>query len=138
MNRYILDACALIAYYANEEGADVVQDLIVNAYNGELQLLISRVNLLEVFYDIYKSKGRADAVNFLQTVINFPMKIINTIEDDVFINAGRLKSSYRISLADAVFLSETMNNKDRIGVTADHHEFETVKNSENINLLWFR
>jgi PIN domain nuclease of toxin-antitoxin system len=28
MDKYIFDACALIAYYTNEEGADIVQNII--------------------------------------------------------------------------------------------------------------
>jgi len=46
MNRYVFDACALIAYYADEEGADLVQDIIGKAYFEESQILISKINLL--------------------------------------------------------------------------------------------
>jgi len=138
MNEYVLDACALIAYYANEDGSDAVQGLIEKAYYEEHRLLISRINLLEVFYGIYKAKGRAEALDFLQTITGFPIEIIENVENEVFIEAGRLKSNYRISLADSVFLAETMNGNNRIGVTADHHEFEAVKAAENLNLLWFR
>jgi len=49
MDRYILDACALIAYYTNEEGADVVQDIISTAYFEKSNVSISNINLLYVF-----------------------------------------------------------------------------------------
>jgi predicted nucleic acid-binding protein len=138
MNTYILDACALIAYYADENGADLVQDLIEKSYYDKHRLLIHKINLLEVFYNIYKSKGRIKAMDFLRTTVNFPMEIIETVEEQVFIEAGRLKSSYKMSLADSIFLAEVMTNKNFIGVTADHHEFEPVKSVEDVNLLWFR
>jgi len=138
MNAYILDACAMIAYYADEAGADVIQGLIEKSYHNRHRLLIHKINLLEVFYNIYKSKGRADALDFLQTVVKFPMEIIETVEERVFIEADRLKSNYKMSLADAIFLAEVMNNKNFIGVTSDHHEFEPVKSAEDVNLLWFR
>jgi PIN domain nuclease of toxin-antitoxin system len=138
MNRYVLDACALIAYYADEEGADLVQDIIGKAYFEENQILISKINLLEVFYDMYKSQGEIEAKNLLQDITNTPIKIIETIEKPVFFEAGRLKSSYRISLADSIFLAEILVNDDCIGVTADHHELDIVKSREKINLLWIR
>ncbi len=138
MDKYILDACALIAYYADEEGADLVQDIISKAYFEESEISISKINLFEVFYDIYKSEGEVEAKNFLQEITGFPIKIIETIEKPVFFEAGRLKSSYRISLADSIFLAEVLVNEDYIGVTADHHEFDIVKSREKINLLWIR
>jgi PIN domain nuclease of toxin-antitoxin system len=138
MDRYILDACALIAYYTDEEGADIVQKIIREAYFEESEVSISRINLLEVFYDVYKTQGEIEAKNFLHNIINTPIKIIETIEKDIFFEAGRLKANYRISLADSIFLAEILMNEDRIGVTADHHELDVVKEKENVNLLFIR
>jgi len=137
MSKYVLDACALIAYYGDEEGADVVQDIIGKAYLGE-DVMIAKVNLLEVFYDIYKEQGEAEAKDFLNEFMSCPIKIIETMEKSVFIEAGRLKASYRISLADSIFLAEVLMNEDCIGVTADHHEIDVVNKTEDINLLWIR
>ncbi|MDR3002160.1 MAG: PIN domain-containing protein [Fibromonadaceae bacterium] len=138
MAKYILDACALIAYYADEEGADVVQNIIREAYLEESQVSITKVNLLEVFYDIYKSQGKTEAKDFLHNIIRTPIKIIEAIKKSAFIEAGRLKASYRISLADSIFLAEILTDENYIGVTADHHELDVVKNIENVNLLWIR
>jgi PIN domain nuclease of toxin-antitoxin system len=105
MDKYILDACALIAYYTDEEGADIVQDMIRKAYFEECEVSISKINLLEVFYDVYKTQGETEAKNFLYNILNTPVKIIETIERDIFIEAGRLKANYRVSLADSIFSS---------------------------------
>ncbi|MDR2584458.1 MAG: PIN domain-containing protein [Fibromonadaceae bacterium] len=138
MDEYILDACALIAYYTNEKGADVVQDIIGKAYFEKGNVSISNINLLEVFYDVYKIQGEQEAKDFLQDIVNSPIRIIETIEKQAFIEAGRLKASYRISLADSIFLAEILTNEKCIGITADHHEFDIVKEKENINLLFIR
>lgn len=137
MDKYILDACALIAYYTDEEGADAVQSIIRKAYFEESEVLISKINLLEVFYDVYKTQGEAEAKNFLHNIINSPIKIIETIEKPVFIEAGRLKANHRISLADSIFLAEVLI-KNCAGVTADHHELDIIKDKENVNLLFIR
>jgi PIN domain nuclease of toxin-antitoxin system len=138
MDKYILDACALIAYYTDEEGADIIQDIIGKAYFEKCEVFIAKINLLEVFYDIYKSEGEAEAKDFLSDTICGPIKIIETMSKPAFIEAGRLKASYRISLADSVFLAELLTDRDYIGVTADHHELDVVKDKEKVNLLWIR
>ncbi|MCL1957206.1 MAG: PIN domain-containing protein [Fibromonadales bacterium] len=138
MDEYLLDACALIAYYTNEKGADIVQDIISKAYSEKGNVSISNINLLEVFYDVYKTQGEMEAKDFLHDIINSPIKIIETIEKQTFIEAGRLKASYRISLADSIFLAEVLTNENCIGVTADHHELDVVSGKENINLLFIR
>jgi PIN domain nuclease of toxin-antitoxin system len=138
MDRYILDACALIAYHTDEEGADIVQDMIRKAYFEESEVSISKINLLEVFYDVYKTQGETEAKNFLYNIVNTPVKIIETIERNIFIEAGRLKANYRISLADSIFLAEVLMNESYIGVTADHHELDVIKDKENVSLLFIR
>lgn len=138
MEKYVFDACALIAYYTDEEGADIIQGIISKAYFKESQIFISKINLLEVFYDVYRSQGKKEAEGFLDDIINSPVKIIETMKKSVFVEAGRLKASYRISLADSVFLAEILMNEGYIGVTADHHELDTIKEVEKVNLLWIR
>lgn len=137
MKKYLFDACALIAFYTDEDGADMVQDIIEKAYQKKCLVSISQINLLEVFYDVYKSQGEKEAKDFLEDIACTPIKIIEQIDKIVFIEAGRLKASYRMSLADSIFLAESLKN-DYIGVTADHHELDIVKNTENVNLLWIR
>jgi len=74
----------------------------------------------------------------LHDIVNSPIRIIETIERQAFIEAGRLKANYRISLADSIFLAEILTNENCIGITADHHEFDVVKEKENVNLLFIR
>jgi hypothetical protein len=52
--------------------------------------------------------------------------------DVIFIRAGRLKSLYKMSLADSIGLAETMINNGYF-VTADHHKLEIIQEKENIN-----
>jgi len=65
---FILDACALLAVARNEEGADVVVGVYHKASIGEAKLFLNRVNLLEVYYDFYRYKGKDYADNFVKTV----------------------------------------------------------------------
>jgi predicted nucleic acid-binding protein len=66
-----------------------------------------------------------------------PIIIKDTLTDEVFKEAGRLKSKYKISLADSIAIAETIINKGSL-VTADHHEIEPIEAAEKIKVTWFR
>jgi len=137
MSRYILDACALIALLRNEPGADKVAAAFNAANSGEAKIIMHKVNLLEVFYDIYRSLGRAKAELILSEIKKRPVEINAEITDEIFNEAGRLKSSYKISLADSIALAQTIALDGEI-LTADHHEFDAIEGRENIRFLWIR
>jgi PIN domain nuclease of toxin-antitoxin system len=50
-NVYVFDACSVIALLTNEDGADIVKDLLEKAINSEIKILMHRVNFLHpIFY----------------------------------------------------------------------------------------
>jgi predicted nucleic acid-binding protein len=134
---YIFDACSLIALLANENGADVVKNLLEKASNEEIQILMHKINFLEVYYYIYRKYNEQAALKLLEDIKISPIKIKTEITDDILINAGRLKSMYKMSLADSVGLAETIINKGYF-VTADHHEIDIVEKNEKLNIIWIR
>jgi PIN domain nuclease of toxin-antitoxin system len=50
MSNYVLDTSALLAYIENEEGADEVETLFVNALDSTIEIFISTVTCIEIFY----------------------------------------------------------------------------------------
>jgi predicted nucleic acid-binding protein len=138
MNKvFVLDSCALIALLVNENGADAVKELLQKALDGKIKILMHNVNFLEVYYNTYKLYNEKSALKLLEDIKTSPIKIDTEITDDILIKAGRLKSLYKISLADSIGLAETIIN-DGCFVTADHHELEIVEEKEKINLVWIR
>jgi predicted nucleic acid-binding protein len=136
-SRYVLDACALIAYINDEDGSEVVDKLLNSAMAGHIELKIGKVNLLEVYYGIYRDFGRDQAEDMLNEIMAQPVQIIGEITDDAFREAGRLKATYKMSLADAFALGLASAYGDTL-VTADHHEMDTVERNEKIKFLWIR
>ena len=59
---YVLDACALIAFFNDEAGADAVEELLVKAMSKDAELVINTINLLEIYYGVYREDG-ADMAN---------------------------------------------------------------------------
>jgi predicted nucleic acid-binding protein len=131
-NLFVFDACTLIASLSNENGADVVKDLLQKATDDEIKIIMHKVNFLEVYYYIYRRYNEQTALKLLKDIKITPIKINTEITDDIFIRAGRLKSLYKMLLADSIGLAETIINNGYF-VTADHHELEIVQEKENIS-----
>jgi PIN domain nuclease of toxin-antitoxin system len=120
---FVLDACAMIAWLSNEQGADVV-DLAIRDINS--QCLAHAINLCEVYYDAVRHSGEIHAqsvMNDLQAV-----RIIerNDFDQAFWQEAGRLKAVHRkVSLADCCAIALT----NRVGgtlLTSDHHELDPI------------
>jgi predicted nucleic acid-binding protein len=134
---YVLDACALIAYLNDEPGAEIVDVHLLQASERAAVVFMHKLNLLEVYYGFYRSGGKEKADEMLNDINTTEIEIIEGISDDVFLEAGRLKALYRISLADAIALAET-HAKNAVILTSDHHELEIVQKNESINIKWIR
>ena len=135
--RYILDACALIAFLTGEPGGERVKAILHQASDGEATVRINKINLLEVYYDTYRNYGKDKAEDMLDSIKKSPVEIISEISGAVFAEAGRIKATYRVSLADTIALAEALTSGDTL-LTSDHHEFEPIEKSENINIFWIR
>jgi predicted nucleic acid-binding protein len=135
---YILDACALIAWLKNEPGADVVDGLLDKAEDGGIDLCMSVVNLVEVYYGFMRASGEARAREIMQTVRETAVEVIDTIDDAVFQEVARLKSTLKdFSLADAFGLATAAAYSGTF-VTCDHHELDKVEPQVNIPFCWIR
>ncbi|MCL2486443.1 MAG: PIN domain-containing protein [Oscillospiraceae bacterium] len=137
MIHYVLDACALIALLQNEPGADKVVAAINAAHRGEATVAMNKLNLLEVYYDAYRTHGRKNADLMLAELKKRPVTINPRLSDKIFSEAGRLKAHYKISLADSVALAEALVSNGKL-LTADHHEFDAVEKIEKIQFQWIR
>jgi predicted nucleic acid-binding protein len=132
---YLLDACALIALFNGEAGSDIVDELLQKAEKGAITLSMSIIQLLEVYYDRIYVMGINDAKDILDSILAEPIEIIDTISYPVLYEAGRLKTSYTLSLADAIGLATAKELSGQF-VTSDHSELEPVEQNEPIQFLW--
>lgn len=133
MSRYLLDACALIAFFNKEEGADVVESLFEN----EEEIFVSIVNVYEVYYDACRADGEEKAKELLADIEKLPLQIIRNIDKEVIIKAARFKVDFSISLADSIALG-LGKQLDANVVTADHHEFDRIEEKKSADFYWIR
>ena len=97
-NKYILDACALVAFVRKEPGYEVVRDILVEAMAGKVVVYINIINLLEVHYGFRREDGLPKAESLYDMVLRLPIIINENISREVFLESSRFKSSYRMSL----------------------------------------
>jgi len=135
--KYVLDACSVIAYLTGEDGADVIEALINDAIDKAAELFMHKINLYEVFYDTWRSQDEAAAIIFYDTFTNLPVSIIDSISDELMAEAARLKTEYRVSVADSFALAAAKLN-DAVLVTSDHREFDPVEEKGDIAFHWIR
>jgi len=136
-NIYVLDACSLISVLVDEKGAGVVKNLLQRAVNDEIKVLMHKINFLEVYYYIHKKYDESIALMLLDDIKSSPIKLDIEITDDILIKAGRLKSLYKMSLADSIGLAKTITHNGYF-VTADHHELDIVEEKEKLSFIWIR
>ena len=134
---YILDACAVIAFLSKEPGGAEVYALLRRAERGEIKLFMHNLNLLEVYYGLRRAHGEASSRTSLDYIKHLPITFLSEIVGEPFIEAGRLKANYKISLADAILVSEAFILGATV-VTADHHELDAVERVEPIRFYWIR
>ena len=137
IEKYLLDACSVIAYLTKEEGADTIETLIDEAIEEDIELLIHKINFFEVFYDVWKSQGESTAAIVFSTFKKLPVTIIESISDELMIEAARFKTGYRVSVADSYALA-TARLHGAVLITSGHREFDPVEEAGEIAFLWIR
>jgi predicted nucleic acid-binding protein len=99
--RYALDTSAILAFLGGEQGADRIGRLLRGARAGRFRVLACSITLMEVFYTAMRVKGEDEAVRLLALVKAWPLEWVYP-DEEVLLQAGRLKASYRLSVADAL------------------------------------
>ena len=137
MMRYVFDACALVAFFNDEDGADAVEELLFRASEGHCTIIMNKYNLLEVYYGYLRANGEEFAENILNIVENSNINICDILTDTLFRQAGKFKTSYRVSLADSMALAQASVEQATL-VTTDHHELDVIERDGKLKFHWLR
>ena len=97
---YILDTSAILTYIEDEDGSEYVENLLIDAEKGMVDIYVSFISLTEVFYITLREKDEPLAVERIKLIQSLAVKIQES--DEVFnMKAGKLKAKNSISIADA-------------------------------------
>jgi ribonuclease VapC len=100
MPAYVLDSYALLAYFNAEASGSSVLQLFQNAFDGQIDLYLSQINLGEVYYIIRRGRNRKDAQAAIDAIQSLPITL-SEVDQSRILAAAELKAQYPISYADA-------------------------------------
>jgi len=128
----VLDSFALIAYFRDEPGADIVENLLVTAGRKDSPLHMTDVNYAEVKYSIVKKDGPEAWEEAAKILQGLPIDFHSTSRA-MADTAADFKARFRMSLADA-FAAALAKEKKAELVTGDP-EFKPLEKEIKINWL---
>jgi ribonuclease VapC len=127
----VLDAYALMAFFEDEPGADFVRALIQKAVESDTNLLMSVVNLGEIWYSIARNNSPEIADQYIHEIRGMGIQIVE-VDWALTRQAAAFKVNGNISYADC-FAAALAKLKKADLVTGDK-EFKPLDGE--IKIAW--
>lgn len=99
MKYIVLDSSIVVAYFLNEEGAHVLEQMVDSMGEGDLVMCMSMFNFAEVSYTLSRSLTRDIVDEKLNLLRRLPVKLIVPTAQD-YERAADLKARYHIAFGD--------------------------------------
>jgi predicted nucleic acid-binding protein len=131
MSTKVLDSYALMVFFEDEPGADFVRNLIHKAVDKEITLVMSVVNLGEVWYSIARTNSPETADQYVSEIKGLGIEIVD-VDWPVTRQAAAFKANGNISYADCFAAALAKIRKAEL-VTGDK-EFTPL--GEEIKISW--
>jgi predicted nucleic acid-binding protein len=94
---FLPDTSAVLTMMDNEEGADLVEDIIRTR-----EILLPAMVLFEVYYKSIQYRGVEIAELRYATLKSIQARHISELTEPILLKGGEFKAAYRLSLADAI------------------------------------
>jgi len=130
---YVLDAYAVICYLEDEAGANEVASLLKKAGVKKIRLLITWINMVEVYYQVFRKYGELDADKVLNIVKSWPVKILAG-DEELTLASARVKAAHALSYADAFAVGAAL--KYNAAVVTGDPEIKDASDKIGFPLLW--
>lgn len=131
MKKYVFDSYAMFVYLEGESGAEKVASILSEALNDKAEVFMSVVNWGEVYYIVLREHGKEVSELYLKTIERYPIEIIDA-DKEITLEAGKIKSSHKLSYADAFAAAMAKIRKAHL-VTGDK-EFKSL--GKQIKIDW--
>jgi len=128
----VLDSFALIAYFRDEPGAEMMETLLVSAGRKDDPVLMCDVNYAEVKYSISRKDGAGAWAEAAKILPGLPI-IFHSTTRALADSAADFKGRFKMSLADA-FAAALAKEKKAELVTGDV-EFKALEREIKIHWL---
>jgi len=129
---YVLDSWAILSYFQGEPAAEKVEQIIGEAQEHDIPLLMSVVNVGEVWYIKARRSSPAAADTAIQELRQLGIELIE-VDWTLAHQAGVFKAKYRMSFADCFAAALALLRKAHLA-TGDP-EFKQVEQEVAIDWL---
>ena len=133
MKRYVFDSYAMIAFFEDEPGAEIVERALKELAAKQAVGWMSVINWGEVYYCTYRQQGRETAVQILQQIAAYSVEIVPA-DRALTLDAVQIKARHKIAYADC-FAAALARKKNAPLITGDH-EFSALE--DELDILWLR
>ena len=131
MKHYVFDSFAMIAFFENEPGADLVEQVLQTIFSKHALGWMSVVNWGELYYCTCREQGPEMADRVLLQLSSYPIEIVPA-DQAMTLEAARLKARYRLAYADC-FAAALAARKRALLITGDP-EFALLE--KEVKILW--
>lgn len=131
--KYILDSYAVLCYLQDEPSAEEVFGLLRQAQLKKSELLMTWINVGEVYYRVWREYGKLEAERVLNVLSTWPMKILSA-DSELTIAAAAVKAENKLAYADAFAIGAAILNEADL-VTGDP-EIRLASKKIGFNLCW--
>lgn len=128
---YVLDSWAVLAYMEDESSGQKVADLIGDAHEHGIPMLMSVVNVGEVWYILGREVSEAEADKALHELRQLGIEF-QDVDLELARLAGGFKAKHRMSYADCFAAALAKEHKAEL-VTGDR-EFKQIEG--NVKISW--
>jgi len=128
---YVLDANAILDYVQDGPGAATMERVLREAFRRDATLMISVINLGEVFYWLWRNKGEQRSRQTIDDLSLLPLQII-PVDLPQALKAGELKALHKIPYADGIAAALAVAQNATL-VTSDR-DFEKL--GRHFPILW--
>ena len=128
----VLDSWAIMSYLGGEPSAEKVADIMADAHEEDIPLLMTVVNAGEVWYILAREVSVAEADSSIRQLRQLGIKLVDA-DWDLAHDAAVFKSKHKMSFADC-FAAALAQNKTGVLLTGDP-EFKQVGTQIAINWL---
>jgi ribonuclease VapC len=127
----VLDSWSIMAYLEDEPAAQKVADLIADAHEAGTPLMMTVVNVCEVWYLLARQTSEADADQSIAELRQLGIEFVEA-SWELSHQAALFKSKHKMSLADCFAAALAKDTKAEL-VTGDQ-EFKQVEG--DIKVIW--
>jgi predicted nucleic acid-binding protein len=124
----VLDSWPILEWIKERQPAtDILENLLADAESGAMRLLMSAINVGEVYYYVRKYQGEKLAESWRESSGTLPVTIEVPTADEIW-DAALLKGQYPIASADA--FAAALANKYRCPLVTGDPDFRKIADLE--------